>query len=81
MSNSGKDQEYLTVGQAAELMGVSRQSVQRACVAGKLSYAVTPGGFRRIRRVDVENLLTLRTGPLASHPDIPQRKLPEPVEA
>src|ERR1700730_1474321 len=51
--------EYLTTGQAAELLGVSKPTVVRAIQRGLLRPAlVTPGQHRRFRR---EDLLALRS--------------------
>jgi excisionase family DNA binding protein len=46
--------EYLTTGEAAELLGVSKPTVVRAIERGLLRPAlVTPGRHRRFRRDDV----------------------------
>lgn len=42
---------------AAELLGVHRDTVTRWADEGKLPCWVTPGGHRRFRRSDVEALL------------------------
>ncbi len=58
--------EYLTTGQAAELLGVSKPTVVRAIQRGLLRPAlVTPGQHRRFRR---EDLLAFRARALA-YPD------------
>jgi excisionase family DNA binding protein len=58
--------EYLTTGQAAELLGVSKPTVVRAIQRGLLRPAlVTPGQHRRFRR---EDLLAFRARSLA-YPD------------
>jgi excisionase family DNA binding protein len=55
--------EYLTTGQAAELLGVSKPTVVRAIQRGLLRPAlVTPGQHRRFRR---EDLLAFRERALA----------------
>jgi excisionase family DNA binding protein len=55
--------EYLTTGQAAELLGVSKPTVVRAIQRGLLRPAlVTPGQHRRFRR---EDLLAFRARALA----------------
>ncbi len=49
--------EWLTTGQAAELLGVSRSTVVRYIEAGTLDARRLPGGHWRIRRADAEKLL------------------------
>lgn len=49
--------EWLTTGQAAELLGVSRSTVVRYIEAGTLDARRLPGGHWRIRRSDAEELL------------------------
>lgn len=52
--------EFLTTGEAAALLGVSKPTVVRAIQRGLLKPAlVTPGQHRRFRR---EDLLAFRTG-------------------
>jgi excisionase family DNA binding protein len=59
--------EYLTTGQAAELLGVSKPTVVRAIQRGLLRPAlVTPGQHRRFRK---EDLLAFRARALA-YPDV-----------
>lgn len=61
--------EYLTTGEAATLLGVSKPTVVRAIQRGMLRPAlVTPGLHRRFRREDV---MAFRTRILAN---------PDPVE-
>jgi len=51
--------EWLTVGEAASLVGVSNDTLKRWEKAGKVAEAKrTPTGHRRFRRGDVEQLLT-----------------------
>ncbi|MQA63714.1 MAG: helix-turn-helix domain-containing protein [Actinophytocola sp.] len=50
------DEELLTTGRAAKLLGCSRQHVVDMCTSGALPY-VSMGTHRRIRRVDVEAFL------------------------
>lgn len=47
------DPQFLTTGQAAELLGLSRQGVVDLCERGLLPYAKV-GSHRRLRRSDVE---------------------------
>ena len=49
--------EWLTTGQAAELLGVSRSTVVRYIEAGTLEARRLPGGHWRIRRSEAERLL------------------------
>jgi excisionase family DNA binding protein len=49
--------EWLTTGQAAELLGVSRSTVVRYIEAGTLEARRLPGGHWRIRRNEAERLL------------------------
>ena len=49
--------EWLTTGQAAELLGVSRSTVVRYIEAGTLEARRLPGGHWRIRRSEAEKLL------------------------
>jgi excisionase family DNA binding protein len=67
--------EYLTTGQAAELLGVSKPTVVRAIQRGLLRPAlVTPGQHRRFRR---EDLLAFRARALA-YPESDFAIEPEP---
>jgi excisionase family DNA binding protein len=50
--------EWLSTGQVAALLGTSRQHVVDLCTRGVLPYATT-GTHRRIRRADVEALLSV----------------------
>ena len=47
------DPEILTTGEAADLLGVSTETVRRWCAQGKLSFE-QPGQHRRLFRSDVE---------------------------
>ena len=49
--------EWLTTGQAAELLGVSRSTVVRYIEAGTLVARRLPGGHWRVRRSEAEKLL------------------------
>jgi len=53
--------EWLTTGQAAELLGVSRSTVVRYIEAGTLDARRLPGGHWRVRRTDAERLLGSET--------------------
>lgn len=52
---AGRSGDVLTTGQAAELLGTSRQHVVDLCMSGRLPYMLT-GSHRRVRRADVEAL-------------------------
>lgn len=49
--------ETLTSRQAAELLGISITSVQKMVEAGEIEAWMTPGGHRRIRRLEVDRVL------------------------
>jgi excisionase family DNA binding protein len=49
--------EWLTTGQAAELLGISRSTVVRYIEAGTLEARRLPGGHWRIHRNAAERLL------------------------
>ncbi len=49
--------EWLTTGQAAELLGVSRSTIVRYIEAGTLDARRLPGGHWRIHRSAAEKLL------------------------
>ena len=49
------DPEILTAGEAADLLGVSTETVRRWCAQGILPFE-QPGQHRRLRRSDVERL-------------------------
>lgn len=51
-----KSGEFLTTGQAADLLGSSRQQVVNLCERGDLPF-VRVGAHRRVKREDVEALL------------------------
>jgi excisionase family DNA binding protein len=54
-SPSATGDDWLTTGQAARLLGVSRQHVVDLCNRGDLPWSST-GAHRRVRREDVETL-------------------------
>lgn len=55
---STTDRALLSTGEAARLLGVSRQQVVNLCTQGRLPFA-TVGTHRRIRRTDVEAMLSV----------------------
>lgn len=80
--------EYLTTGETAALLGVSKPTVVRAIQRGMLRPAlVTPGQHRRFRREDVMALRARIHGqpaealevPLIGRPGSSARPLPETV--
>ncbi len=56
-SSPGNDRSWLRLGSAAELLGVSENTLRRWSDAGKLVCYRSAGGHRRYRRADVEALL------------------------
>lgn len=52
---------WLTTGEAAKLLGVTRQHIVDLCNAGDLPYT-TVGSHRRLRRSEVDGLQNLRQG-------------------
>ncbi|WP_432484635.1 helix-turn-helix domain-containing protein [Kineococcus esterisolvens] len=54
-TRSSVSDEWLTTGEAARLLGVSRQHVVNLCERGDLPHTTT-GVHRRVRRADVEAL-------------------------
>ena len=51
--------QLLTTGEAAKLLGISRQRVVELCMSGDLPYS-TVGTHRRVRRSDVDQLRDVR---------------------
>ena len=52
--------EYIKPGQAADMLGVSRESVRKYVDLGLLEGIKTPGGQRRIARESVEGVIERR---------------------
>lgn len=50
--------DLMTPGEVAAAFRVDPKTVTRWCASGKLPCIRTPGGHRRIRRIDVDALLT-----------------------
>lgn len=50
-------EEFLSVGDVAELFRVDPKTVARWARAGRLPHFRTPGGHRRFRRTDIERYL------------------------
>lgn len=53
--------EFLSVGEAAEILEVSTQTLRRWEKAGAITALRTPGGQRRFRRSDVDALIETPT--------------------
>src|SRR5260221_10848507 len=56
------DSEWLTLGQAARVLGVAQSTIRKWSDAGRVPAFYTPGGHRRYRRTDLESFLD-RSGP------------------
>ena len=76
LSPSSNDRRWLRLGAAAELLGVSENTLRRWSDAGKLVCYRSAGGHRRYRRADVDALLrdgstagAHRRGPRAATPE------------
>ena len=52
--------EYIKPGKAAQMLGVSRDSIRRYVASGALEAITTPGGQRRIDQASVENVIQSR---------------------
>jgi excisionase family DNA binding protein len=67
---AGGGLEWLTLGQAAEYLGVAQSTVRKWSDSGRLPAFYTPGGHRRFRRSDLDAFLSnsrgtpLRGGPV-----------------
>lgn len=55
--------EYVTPGEAAQRLGVTRDTIRRYVDAGKLDGIKTPGGQRRIERTSLEQALNTPQAP------------------
>jgi excisionase family DNA binding protein len=49
--------EWLTLGQAAEFLGVAQSTIRKWSDSGRLTAFYTPGGHRRFRRSDLDLFL------------------------
>jgi excisionase family DNA binding protein len=52
--------EYIKPGEAAELLGVSRDSIRRYVDKGQIDGITTPGGQRRIDRQSLDEIIGKR---------------------
>jgi len=54
--------EYIKPGEAALLLGVSRDSIRRYVDSGAINGITTPGGQRRIDRESVDSIISEKVG-------------------
>jgi excisionase family DNA binding protein len=54
----GVRDDWLTLGQAAKVLGVAQSTVRAWSDAGRLSVFYTPGGHRRFKRDDLDTFLS-----------------------
>jgi excisionase family DNA binding protein len=59
---SGREPEWLTLGQAAKYLGVAQSTIRKWSDVGRVPAFYTPGGHRRYRRSDLDMFLE-RSGP------------------
>src|SRR5438876_4473394 len=59
---TGREPEWLTLGQAAKYLGVAQSTIRKWSDVGRVPAFYTPGGHRRYRRSDLDNFLE-RSGP------------------
>jgi molybdopterin-binding protein len=60
MGETTRDGDRLRLGEAAEILGVSPDTVRRWTRSGRLSAERSPGGQRMVRRADVAKLAAER---------------------
>jgi excisionase family DNA binding protein len=63
---AGGGLDWLTLGQAAEYLGVAQSTVRKWSDTGRLPAFYTPGGHRRFRRSDLDAFLSNSRGASAS---------------
>jgi excisionase family DNA binding protein len=61
---TGREPEWLTLGQAAKYLGVAQSTIRKWSDVGRVPAFYTPGGHRRYRRGDLDLFLE-RSGPNA----------------
>jgi excisionase family DNA binding protein len=61
---SGREPDWLTLGQAAKYLGVAQSTIRKWSDVGRVPAFYTPGGHRRYRRGDLDLFLE-RSGPNA----------------
>ena len=54
--------EYIKPGEAAQMLGVSRDSIRRYVESGAINGITTPGGQRRIDRQSVDSIISDKVG-------------------
>src|SRR5256886_14587328 len=62
---TGREPEWLTLGQAAKYLGVAQSTIRKWSDVGRVPTFYTPGGHRRYRRRDLDAFLE-RSGPATS---------------
>lgn len=62
MKETAPSEDLLWPGEAASLLGVNRQTLQRWAREGRVPVVVSPGGRRRYRRDDLAQLLRSKAG-------------------
>ena len=67
---TGREPEWLTLGQAAKYLGVAQSTIRKWSDVGKVPAFYTPGGHRRFRRSDLDVFLE-RSGPGGKSKDGP----------
>jgi molybdopterin-binding protein len=72
MSTTPGDEDRLRLGEAAEILGVSPDTVRRWTQGGRLPSERTAGGQRTVRRADVANLAAERRGAGLDRPIVAQ---------
>ncbi len=64
-----RDQEWLTLGQAARYLGVAQSTIRRWADDGRVRAFYTPGRHRRFRLADLEQLIEGSSPQPAAPPD------------
>ena len=54
--------DYIKPGEAALMLGVSRDSIRRYVDSGAINGITTPGGQRRIDRESVDSIISEKVG-------------------
>lgn len=72
MAHMSEDGGGLRIGQAAEMLGVSVETVRRWQRDGRLKVALTPGGQRLVRMDEVQRLIAERRRTAIDRPIVAQ---------
>jgi excisionase family DNA binding protein len=64
---SDEQSEWLTLGRAAEYLGVAQSTIRKWCDAGRVPAFTTPGGHRRFRKSDLDAFLESSRPGAANH--------------